>query len=68
MHAVLLVFGGTWGVTLMSSYPSTNIFQAVRAMRIFFFPGSRPNATAVVRTLVSLADKAKRQGCGKSGN
>src|ERR1017187_8950644 len=61
MHAILLVFGGTFGATLIS-YPGTVIFQSVRAIRIFFFPGSRPDATAVVRTLVGLADKAKRQG------
>jgi len=61
MHAILLVFGGTLGATLLS-YPSGIIFQSVRAVRIFFFPGSRPDTTAVVRTIVRLADKAKRQG------
>src|SRR5471030_326187 len=61
VHAMLLVFGGTIGATLIS-YPSTVIFQAIRSIRIFFFPGSRPDATAVVRTLVGLADKARRQG------
>ena len=38
------------------------IIQAIRAVRIFFFPGSRPDTTDVVRTIVRLADKAKRQG------
>ena len=61
MHAILLVFGGTLGATLIS-YPSSVILQAIRAIRIFFFPGARPDTTAVVRTLVGLADKAKRQG------
>ena len=61
MHAILLVFGGTLGATLLS-YPASVIFQSVRAVRIFLFPGSRPDATAVVRTIVRLADKAKRQG------
>lgn len=61
MHAILLVFGGTLGATLLS-YPSSVIFQAARAVRIFLFPGSRPDTPAVVRTLVQLADKAKRQG------
>src|SRR5450631_3460549 len=60
-HAILLVFGGTFGATLLS-YPTSIIFQSMRAVRIFFFPGSRPDTTAVVRTIVGLADKAKRQG------
>src|ERR1019366_1718543 len=61
MHGILLVFGGTFGATLIS-YPSTVIVQAVRAVRVFLFPGSRPDTTVVVRTIVQLADKAKRQG------
>src|SRR5258708_22159277 len=60
-HAILLVFGGTLGATLLT-YPASVIFQSVRAVRIFLFPGSRPNTTDVVRTIVRLADKAKRQG------
>jgi chemotaxis protein MotA len=60
-HAILLVFGGTLGATFIS-YPSTLIFQAVRAVRVFLFPGNRPSATALVRTIVRLSDKARRQG------
>src|ERR1017187_10211884 len=60
-HAILLVFGGTLGATLIS-YPSSVIYQATRAVRVFLFPGARPDTTAVVRTIVRLADKAKRQG------
>jgi chemotaxis protein MotA len=60
-HAILLVFGGTFGSTLIS-YPSNVILQAIRALRIFFFPGSRPDTTVVIQTIVRLADKAKRQG------
>jgi chemotaxis protein MotA len=60
-HAILLVFGGTLGSTLIS-YPSNVILQAIRALRIFFFPGSRPDTTVVIQTIVRLADKAKRQG------
>jgi chemotaxis protein MotA len=61
MHAILLVFGGTFGATLIS-YPGTVIGQALRAMRIFLFPGARPDSMAVIRTIVRLGDKAKRQG------
>jgi chemotaxis protein MotA len=60
-HANLLVFGGTLGATLIS-YPSTLIFQAFRAIRVFLFPGDRPDATALVRTIVRLSEKARRQG------
>jgi len=60
-HAILLVFGGTLGATLIS-YPSSVIYQASRAVRVFLFPGARPDTTAVVRTIVRLADKARRQG------
>src|SRR5437879_1435954 len=61
MHAILLVFGGTFGATLVS-YPSTVIIQAARAIRVFLFPGSRPDTTAVIRNIMRLAEKAKRQG------
>ena len=60
-HAILLVFGGTLGATLIS-YPTTLIVQAVRAVRVFLFPGARPNTTALVRAIVRLSDKARRQG------
>jgi chemotaxis protein MotA len=60
-HAMLLVFGGTLGATLIS-YPGSVILQAARAIRVFLFPGSRPDATALVRTIVQLSDKARRQG------
>jgi len=60
-HAILLVFGGTMGATLIS-YPTTLIIQSVRAVRVFLFPGARPDATALVRTIVRLSDKARRQG------
>lgn len=60
-HAIILVFGGTAGSVLLS-YPSPIIVQAFRAMRVFLFPGSRPEATNVIRLLMRLSEKAKRQG------
>src|ERR1051325_3673151 len=60
-HAILLVFGGTLGATLLS-YPSGVILQATRAVRVFLFPGARPDTMAVIQMIVRLADKAKRQG------
>ncbi len=61
MHAILLVFGGTFGSTLIS-YPSNVILQAVRALRVFLFPGSRSDTSVVIRAIIRLADKSKRQG------
>src|SRR4051812_27875873 len=60
-HAILLVYGGTLGATLLS-YPSTVIVQAIRAVRVFLFPGSRPEAMDVIRVIMRLAEKARRQG------
>jgi chemotaxis protein MotA len=40
-HAIILVFGGTLGATLLS-YPSQVILQAFRAVRVFLFPQGRP--------------------------
>jgi chemotaxis protein MotA len=60
-HAILLVYGGTIGATLLS-YPESIIFQAIKAVRIFLFPGARPGANTVIRLIMRLAEKARRQG------
>lgn len=61
MHAIILVFGGTLGATLLS-FPGGVIYQAFRAVLVFLFPGNRPHMSTVVRTLVGLSEKARRQG------
>jgi chemotaxis protein MotA len=61
LHALILVYGGTIGSTMLS-YPSNVIFQAVRAVRVFFLPGERPAASSVIALIIRLADKARRQG------
>jgi chemotaxis protein MotA len=60
-HAILLVYGGTIGATLLS-YPENVIAQAIRAVRVFLLPGDRPSAGVVIRLLIRLAEKARRQG------
>jgi chemotaxis protein MotA len=60
-HAILLVFGGTIGATLLT-YPQNVIVQAIRAVRVFLIPGNRPSAASVVQVIVRLAEKARRQG------
>src|SRR3982751_2483148 len=61
MHALLLVYGGTLGATLLT-YPQNVIVQALRAVRVFLVPGNRPRATDVVALIVRLSEKARRQG------
>jgi chemotaxis protein MotA len=61
LHAILLVYGGTIGATMLS-FPQGLLVQAIKAVRIFLFPGSRPSANTVIRLLIRLADKARRQG------
>src|SRR3982750_1195737 len=60
-NAILLVYGGTLGATLLS-FPQTLIVQAIKAVRVFLFPGARPSANTVIRLLIRLADKGRRQG------
>src|SRR5260221_12681059 len=61
LHAILLVYGGTIGATLLS-YPEAVLIQSLRAVRVFLFPGNRPGANTVIRLIMRLADKARRQG------
>jgi chemotaxis protein MotA len=61
MHALILVYGGTLGATLLT-YPQNILFQALRAVRVFLIPGNRPNPTQVVNIIVRLAEKARRNG------
>lgn len=61
MHALLLVYGGTLGATLLS-YPGSMILQAMKSVRVFLFPGSRPDAMDVIRQIMRFAEKARRQG------
>src|SRR4051812_13170176 len=61
LHAIILVYGGTLGATFLS-YPGVVLLQALRAVRIFLFPGSRPEATAVIRLIIRLLEKSRRAG------
>lgn len=61
LHAIILVYGGTIGATFLS-YPSVVLLQAARSIRVFLFPGSRPEATTVIRLIIRLLEKSRRQG------
>ena len=60
-HAILLVFGGTLGATLLS-FPGSIIGQAIKAVRVFLFPGTRPDPMGIIRIVVRLTEKVRRQG------
>ncbi len=60
-HAILLVYGGTLGATLLT-YPKNVLMQALRAVRVFLFPGNRPDPSSVVTLIIRLAEKSRRQG------
>jgi len=60
-HALVLVFGGTLGATMLS-YPAHVLSQSLRAVRVFLFPGARPRASDVTRAIIVLLEKARRQG------
>ena len=61
MHALILVYGGTLGATLLT-YPQNVLAQAVRAVRVFLVPGNRPSPSDVIAIIMRLAEKARRQG------
>src|SRR5205823_1772760 len=61
MHALILVYGGTLGATLLT-YPQNVLEQALRAVRVFLIPGRRPSPTDVIAIITRLAEKARRLG------
>lgn len=60
-HAMILVFGGTIGSVLLS-FPGAILLQALKAMRVFLLPGNRTDPMVIIRLLIRLADKSRRQG------
>lgn len=60
-HALILVYGGTIGATFLS-FPASVLLQALRAVRVFLFPGARPEPATVMRFMMQLIEKSRRQG------
>src|SRR5262245_19387006 len=60
-HALLLVYGGTIGTTLLT-YPQNVIAQAIKAIRVFLAPGARPSSSEIVTVIVKLSENVRRQG------
>lgn len=59
VRAMILVFGGTFGATLIT-YPWHIIKRVPRCMLLFIFPGRRESASSVMTTMLTLAGRARR--------
>lgn len=59
MHALILVFGGTLGATLIT-YPWSILKRVPFAMLLFIFPGRRQSADTVMSRILSLASRSRR--------
>lgn len=60
-QAAVLVFGGTFAATLIT-YPWSILRRAPHAVRMVFFPKKSEDPSAIINTLVQLAEQAKRGG------
>src|SRR5262245_7270326 len=58
-HAIILVWGGTLGSTLIT-YPFSILRRVPRALVMFLFPGRRPSADKVMTRILSVAGRARR--------
>ncbi|MBV9079629.1 MAG: MotA/TolQ/ExbB proton channel family protein, partial [Elusimicrobia bacterium] len=58
-HAIILVWGGTLGSTLIT-YPWSTLKRVPGALVIFAFPGRRESADSVMTRLLSVASRARR--------
>lgn len=58
-RAMILVFGGTIGATLIT-YPWSTLKRVPSAMMLFLFPGRRSSADDVMAKILSLSSRARR--------
>jgi chemotaxis protein MotA len=58
-HALVLVFGGTMGSTLIT-YPWSILKRLPHAILLFMFPGRRESADSVMSSVLGLAGRARR--------
>lgn len=61
INAAILVFGGTLGATLIT-YPWKIVKIAPKAILMIFFPPKRLQYDAAIKIILSLAERAKREG------
>ncbi len=60
-HALVLVFGGTLGSTLIT-YPWSILKRLPHAMLLFMFPGRRESSETVMQSVLALSGRARRSG------
>src|SRR5687768_4392166 len=60
-RALVLVFGGTFGSTLIT-YPWSIIKRIPMALVLFMFPGRRESADSVMQGVLAVAGRARRTG------
>lgn len=58
-HAIILVWGGTLGATLIT-YPWSILKRVPQALLMFVFPGRRPSADSVMARVLDIAGRARR--------
>src|SRR5947208_2041075 len=58
-RAMVLVFGGTLGATLIT-YPWTTLRRVPYSMLLFVFPGRRESADSMMSRLLTLSNRARR--------
>src|SRR5256885_12352484 len=61
VRAMILVFGGTIGATLIS-YPWSILKRVPRSLLLFAFPGRRESPDGVMAAILALAGRARRTG------
>jgi chemotaxis protein MotA len=59
VRAIVLVFGGTIGATLLT-YPWTTLRRTPVAILLFVFPGRRETADGVMSRILNVATRARR--------
>lgn len=59
LHAMVLVFGGTIGATLLT-YPWSILKRLPASMLLFVFPGRRESADSAMARLLALSGRARR--------
>jgi chemotaxis protein MotA len=59
--AAILVFGGTIA-SILITYPFHILKRAVKAIKVVFLTPHKEDPTAIIETLVSLAEKSKAEG------
>lgn len=60
-RALILVFGGTFGSTLIT-YPWSIMKRLPAALILFVFPGRRESADTVMASVLAVANRARRSG------